>query len=239
MCVGLLVALLCVWCLVWVRCTGRADGKRMDRVGVVIPEGLLQEGDLVFRRGYGLESDLVVFLDRSGAYSHIGIVVRDSLRGWQVVHAIFGESDVDEKAGNEANRKEDREAGGAADRGADGERSAGLSIDLKHVRDCVKMEDIALFFRGDRAQSGAVMRLKGEERRLERVAVRAKRLCEGQILFDHSYDLQDTTEMYCTELVDFVFRREGLILYKEVVDKKYLLPGDVLRNKDLEEIFSF
>ena len=181
-------------------CSGE---KKQTYSFVDVPENLLREGDLVFRRGSGLESDLVVALDEVGIYSHIGIVVKDSLKGWQVIHAVPGEQE------------------------------------LAKEPDYVKMDSIALFFRSDRANCGAVMRLKNEARKCENAALRARQLYEQKMLFDHSYHLYDTTTMYCTELVDFVFRREGIFLYKEVVDKKYLLPGDIQVNKGLEEIFRF
>jgi hypothetical protein len=42
----------------------------------ILPEGLqLREGDVVFRRGGGMVSHVVVAADREGNYSHVGIVV--------------------------------------------------------------------------------------------------------------------------------------------------------------------
>lgn len=47
----------------------------------------LRTGDLVFRRGIGLESLLVLSIDRGFRYSHVGLVVSDAL-GVRVIHAI-------------------------------------------------------------------------------------------------------------------------------------------------------
>ena len=52
----------------------------------------LQEGDIVFRRGSSLASQIVLASDTRGNYSHIGILVLD--RGhFKVVHAVPGESE--------------------------------------------------------------------------------------------------------------------------------------------------
>ena len=53
---------------------------------------LLQAGDLIFRLGSGLESQAVVSADRSGRYSHVGLIVQGPA-GWQVLHAVPGESE--------------------------------------------------------------------------------------------------------------------------------------------------
>ncbi len=57
-----------------------------------IPLGEIKPGDLAFRRGEGIVSDVVLFNDADGLYSHIGIVVshNDTLK---VVHAVPGEND--------------------------------------------------------------------------------------------------------------------------------------------------
>lgn len=52
----------------------------------------LREGDVVFRRGGGMESYIVMAVDRKGHYSHVGIVV-DSAGFPMIVHAVPGEPD--------------------------------------------------------------------------------------------------------------------------------------------------
>ena len=56
------------------------------------PLDKLQQGDIAFRRGEGFISEVVVYNDAHGMYSHIGIIVKhnDSLK---VVHAVPGEPD--------------------------------------------------------------------------------------------------------------------------------------------------
>lgn len=59
----------------------------------ILPHNVqLHEGDVVFRRGGGVESHIVMATDRKGDYSHVGIVV-DSAGFPMVVHAVPGEPD--------------------------------------------------------------------------------------------------------------------------------------------------
>ena len=55
----------------------------------------LREGDLVFRKGIGIASQMVITAGGgSEVYSHIGIVVcKDDSSGWYVCHAVPGESE--------------------------------------------------------------------------------------------------------------------------------------------------
>ena len=59
----------------------------------LLPEGTrLRAGDVVFRRGEGLTSQVVLAADRQGNYSHTGIVV-DSCGVMLICHAVPGEPD--------------------------------------------------------------------------------------------------------------------------------------------------
>jgi uncharacterized protein YycO len=53
---------------------------------------ILQEGDLVFRKGVSLESYAVLLAAKKGIYSHVGIVVKDVEDSLFIVHAVPGES---------------------------------------------------------------------------------------------------------------------------------------------------
>lgn len=55
----------------------------------VVDDSLLQSGDIVFRRSYGIVSDLIVAkLNDSIALSHCGIAYRDSVGQLFVIHAL-------------------------------------------------------------------------------------------------------------------------------------------------------
>ncbi len=61
----------------------------------LLPEDVdLMAGDVVLRRGSGVTSRVVLFADRGGSYSHVGIVV-DSAGVMMVCHAVPGEPDFD------------------------------------------------------------------------------------------------------------------------------------------------
>lgn len=174
------------------------------------PEEMWQEGDIVFRRGGGVVSRIVLIADAEGVYSHIGIVVKEGGK-WQVVHAVPGEPDFD----------------GDPDR--------------------VKMESIECFFHPDKASRGAVMRVDGDSLKKSHAAERAKQLFRTHTLFDHSYNRTDSTQMYCTELVEFVYRHEGIDLTEGRISRinvpgisgNYVLPSDIQQSKYLSLIFHF
>ncbi|MDR0438080.1 MAG: hypothetical protein LBH22_07270 [Bacteroidales bacterium] len=63
---------------------------------VIIDKTKLQEGDLVFRLGRGRSSRMVNLADKERSYSHIGLLVKDSLGEWCVIHAVPGESEETE-----------------------------------------------------------------------------------------------------------------------------------------------
>ena len=61
--------------------------------GTILPADVqLKVGDIVFRRGSGFTSQVVLMAERGGAYSHVGIVA-DSAGVLMVVHSVPGEPD--------------------------------------------------------------------------------------------------------------------------------------------------
>lgn len=77
--------------------------------------------------------------------------------------------------------------------------------------DRIKTETPEVFFSERRAVSGELMRLRNDSDGIRRRAVsEALRLLDKGILFDKAYRLDDTTEMYCAELIWQVYARAGL-----------------------------
>lgn len=61
----------------------------------IFPAGCkLEVGDIVFRRGGGIGSHIVLMAEKDGMYSHVGIVV-DSAGTRMIVHAVPGEPDYE------------------------------------------------------------------------------------------------------------------------------------------------
>ena len=79
------ICIMCV-CLYVMSCTGTTGGR------TILPDDLvLEDGDIVFRRGTGLMSHTVIAAD-GGRYSHVGRVV-DSAGVKMIVHAVPDEPD--------------------------------------------------------------------------------------------------------------------------------------------------
>ena len=119
--------------------------------------------------------------------------------------------------------------------------------DFKDDPDRVKMETVEVFFEKRKAVNGAIMRVSGDSVARYRAATHAEQLYASHVLFDHDYDLADTTKMYCTELIDFVYRKEGIDLPEGRVSHvnipgfrgDYLLPNDIAQSKRLCLIYYF
>jgi hypothetical protein len=119
--------------------------------------------------------------------------------------------------------------------------------DANGVKDRIKAELPEQFFALDHAIEGAVMRLQDEEDVAKRAARRALALVETGVAFDHDYDLTDTTRMYCTELLQFVFEREGCDLTDGARSHisipgfagDYILPTDIQDSPRVRPIYRF
>ena len=119
--------------------------------------------------------------------------------------------------------------------------------DFKGDADRVKMETIEHFFEAGKAIRGAVMRVSKDSTVACKAAKNALNLFLKRVPFDHSYNLNDTTEMYCTELIDYVYRKEGVDLPEGRISSinipglrgDYLLPNDIVQSKRLCLIYYF
>lgn len=176
----------------------------------ILPDDFeLQEGDIVFRRGGGLTSRIVLAADADGNYSHIGIVV-DSAGAKMIVHAVPGEPDFK----------------GDADR--------------------VKMDSPEHFFSTEFTVIGEVCRTNDSTIARKAAMVAMSQYRKG-LLFDHDYDDEDSTKMYCTELVAFAFRKAGLeLLGKErhkvslpFIKAECIFPSDIYCSEYIESVCQF
>ncbi|WP_289105010.1 YiiX/YebB-like N1pC/P60 family cysteine hydrolase [uncultured Bacteroides sp.] len=113
--------------------------------------------------------------------------------------------------------------------------------------DCVKIEPINIFFSIDRAIKGAVMRVTDNKLIATNAANHALSISSRGTLFDHEYNLNDSTKMYCTELVNFVYKKCGIDISEgrirninlPVIQGKYLMPEDLAAYKDIKQIYHF
>ena len=119
--------------------------------------------------------------------------------------------------------------------------------DFKDDPDRVKMETVEVFFEERKAINGAIMRIAEDSASAYRAAVQAERLYHAHVLFDHDYNLADTTRMYCTELIDFVYKKQGIDLPEGRISHvnipgfkgDYLLPNDIAQSTRLCLIYYF
>lgn len=113
--------------------------------------------------------------------------------------------------------------------------------------DRVKIEPIEEFFAPEKAVKGVVMRYSGNSQANLSSAQVAMSVAERRTPFDHKYDLTDTTEMYCSEMVDFAYRKAGVDLSEgrrsrldvPVYGGVYLMPDDLIKNSKMEVIYKF
>ena len=113
--------------------------------------------------------------------------------------------------------------------------------------DRVKCEPIESFFDQMRAGNGAVYRVNVAPEQIEVAVAHARRLSAEQRPFDHDYDLGDTTALYCTELVEYVFGLGGVSMSEgrqthvnfPSMTGDYIMPSDLTKNKQLTHIYSF
>lgn len=118
--------------------------------------------------------------------------------------------------------------------------------DFKGDVDRVKLDPIEKYFSSVYALRGAVLRLSDSTtaRRASEVALAVFR---RGVLFDGDYDMNDTTRMYCTEMVEYAYSRAGLKLISEepehvelpLVHADVYYPSSVYHSKHLKPISIF
>lgn len=59
-------------------------------VELLVDDSRLQDGDIAFRGGTSIESNVVEIADKNGIYSHSGMLVKYEGK-WKIVHAVPGE----------------------------------------------------------------------------------------------------------------------------------------------------
>ena len=113
--------------------------------------------------------------------------------------------------------------------------------------DRVKCEPVELFFDAMRAGNGAVYRTQLPDTSIRQVVAAALRLSAEQRRFDYDYNLEDTTALYCTEFVEYVFEQGGVSISEgrrtflnfPSMTGDYIMPSDLIENNQLTLIYSF
>lgn len=116
----------------------------------------------------------------------------------------------------------------------------------KNEPDKIKKDPIEQFFRYDRAKCGAIMRWDSSDTTMgSAIAHYAFEKYRQNTLFDNEFDKDDSTKIYCTELIYRAFLNQGIDI-AEGQAKKFpafpspiILPSAISRNKNLKEVYSF
>ena len=123
---------------------------------------------------------------------------------------------------------------------------AHIEPDNTRPDECILCERIEDFFARDVAAAGCVKRLEGLDYVRGNAIVRhALRLKGSGVEFDHDYLLSDTTAMYCTEFVEYIFLLEGIELSQSrrrtlpLVKESVILPSDIAENEHLNDVWRF
>jgi uncharacterized protein YycO len=151
-------------------------------------KSLLQDGDIILRRGYGLVSSRIIeTLKDTLDVSHCGIIVQiDSC--WSVIHSIPGYFSIPPKD------------------------------------DGVIITSLSEFIENAYPNSIIVTRLKRDN--LNQIAQKALNYAERRIPFDYDFNYNDTTSLYCSELI------------LRILEDKFALTPEILRIKNNPPLFS-
>jgi len=74
----------------------------------------------------------------------------------------------------------------------------------------VKAEPVRIFFSPERACKGAWLRIRCSDEQARAATAYALRKAAEQVLFDNDYSLEDSTRLYCTELVWRAYGTQGI-----------------------------
>lgn len=121
-----------------------------------------------------------------------------------------------------------------------------IEPDDERAEDEILCEPIERFFASDVASAGCVMSYKTlSTAQRDHIIAQTHRLLESRILFDHEYLLSDTTQMYCTELVENIYLRACISLSEgrrhtlPLVREPLIMPSDIAQNKNLRTLWDF
>lgn len=188
----------------------QCSGPEQPRLSPKIPIEKLQAGDIAFRRGESIASEVVLYNDIDGRYSHVGLVVETD-SGLMVAHSVPGETSTQE------------------------------TIDV------IQIEHINHFFEPKVSVRGEIMRMNLDSVQRHLLNILALKKVDDKVPFDHNYDLSDTTKLYCTELLQLLFKNIGIDLAQGRItpinvpglSNNYIMPSDIYNNNNLKTIFYY
>ena len=111
----------------------------------------------------------------------------------------------------------------------------------------VKMDPIAVFYGRDRAKQGCILRVSDDSAACRQATAYALWAIQSGKTFDNNYDWQDTSRLYCTEMVQQAYRHAGIDLAEgrhtrvasAIIGGTYVLPSDIAANDSLRSVCHF
>ena len=120
--------------------------------------------------------------------------------------------------------------------------------DFKGDFDRVKMDDLTVFFGPERAIRGCMVHTGlADTESVRSICMDAINLAQDSIRFDNDYDLQDSTRLYCSELVWFLYNKKGIDLsegrrrYINIIgiNNDVILPEHIYAYSNNNQYFNF
>lgn len=117
--------------------------------------------------------------------------------------------------------------------------------DEEYPEERIKKETLSQFYKPDRAMWGAIFRIDTTAQIKAIAAKKAEELYRKRLLFDHDYNPEDSSKMYCTELLYFVYGVAGIDITEgrrtsyPGFRRDFILPKDLTDNKLMKQIFFY
>ena len=111
----------------------------------------------------------------------------------------------------------------------------------------VKMDPIMVYYGRDRAKLGCIMRVTDDTTACRQATDYALWAVGAKKVFDNSYDMDDTTQLYCTEMVQRAYLHAGIDLAEDrhtqvvaaLMPGTYVFPCDIAANRSLRVVGDF
>ena len=111
----------------------------------------------------------------------------------------------------------------------------------------VKIDPIMVYYGRDRAKLGCIMRVTDDSTACRQATDYALWAVGAKKVFDNSYDWEDTTQLYCTEMVQRAYLHAGIDLAEDrhtqvvaaLMPGTYVFPCDIAANRSLRVVGDF
>ena len=111
----------------------------------------------------------------------------------------------------------------------------------------LKLDPILVYYGHDRAKLGCIMRVTDDSTACRQATDYALWAVGTKKVFDNNYDWEDSTKLYCTEMVQRAYLHAGIDLAEDrhtdvvaaLMPGTYVFPRDIAANRSLREVCGF